>query len=50
MHLVVGMADTAAETVKEWENLHFESPQGAASLPKVLARNINEAGTVLCIL
>ena len=48
MHLVVGMADTAAETVKEWENLHFESPQGAASLPKVFARN--EAGTVLCIL
>ena len=43
MHLVVGIADTAAETVKEWENLHFESLQGAASLPKVFARN--EAGT-----
>ena len=39
MHLVVGMADTAAATVKEWENAHFDSLQGAASLPKVYAKN-----------
>ena len=42
MHLVVGMADTAASTLKEWECTHFESPQGAAALPKVFTRN--EAG------
>ena len=47
MHLVVGMADTAAATVKEWESVHFESPQGAASLPKVFARN--EAGMHVCV-
>ena len=33
------MADTAAATVKEWENVHFDSLQGAASLPKVYAKN-----------
>ena len=42
MHLVVGMADTAASTLKEWESTHFESPQGAATLPKVFTRS--EAG------
>lgn len=44
MHLVVGMADTAATTLKEWENIHFESPQGASTLPKVFTKN--EAGMV----
>ena len=39
MHLVVGMADTAASTLKEWEEIHFEAPQGAAVFAK------NEAGT-----
>ena len=38
MHLVVGMADTAAATLKEWEDAHFESPQGAATLPKVFVK------------
>ena len=42
MHLVVGMADTAASTLKEWESAHFESPQGAAALPKAFTRS--EAG------
>lgn len=44
MHLVVGMVDTAASTLKEWEDTHFESSsQGAAAMPKVFTRN--EAGT-----
>ncbi len=42
MHLVVGMADTAVNTLKEWESAHFQSPQGAAALPKVFTRS--EAG------
>jgi len=44
MHLVVGMADT------EWEQAHFDCPQGAAALPRVFARN--EAGTCIykCIM
>ena len=45
MHLVVGMADTAAS---EWESTHFESPQGAAALPKVFTRN--EAGSSVLVL
>lgn len=47
MHLVVGLADTAAATVKEWEKVHFESPQGAAALPKVFAGS--EAGMYMHI-
>ncbi len=39
MHLMVGMADTAASTLKEWENAHFDSPQGATALAKIFVRN-----------
>ena len=34
MPLVVGMADTAASTLKELEEIHVEAPQGAAVFAK----------------
>ena len=40
MHLIVGMADTAAATLAEWEALQFDSvSQGAAALPKAFSKN-----------
>ena len=43
LHLIVGMADTAATTLMEWEEVHFDKIQGAATLPGYFTKK--EAGT-----
>ena len=47
MHVLVGMADTAASTLLEWETNHFED-SGKPAGPSVLA-NKSESGTVRLI-
>ena len=42
LHLIVGMADTAATTLMEWEEVHFDKIQGAATLPGYFTKK--EAG------
>ena len=44
MHVLVGMADTAASTLLQWENAHFESVIGAAA--NVGCLNKSESGIV----
>ena len=45
MHLVVGLADTAASTLMEWEDLQFKEPVGAAAISGGIASS-KESGTV----
>ena len=33
LHFIFGTADTAATTLMEWEEVHFDKIQGAATLP-----------------
>ena len=47
MHVLVGMADTAASTLLQWENAHFESSVGAAA--SVGCLNKSESGIVRLI-
>lgn len=48
LHLLVGMAETAAASIGEWENIHFEELAiGAAALPSHWKKN--ESGTVRLI-
>ena len=42
LHLIVGMADTAATTLMECEEVHFDKIQGAATLPGYFTKK--EAG------
>ena len=48
MHLVVGLVDTAASTLMEWEDLQFKEPVGAAAISGAIASS-KESGTVRLI-
>ena len=49
MHLVVGLADTAASTLMEWEDLQFKEPVGAAAAIRGAIALSKESGTVRLI-